>query len=81
MQELFRQALRVRGARTLEVREVARGEDGHGNKGDRPLESLSTCPSWTLILDQMNWRVPLVTRNVRDFAGCGIALLDPLAGA
>lgn len=25
-------------------------------------------------------QLPLVTRNVRDFAGCGIALLDPFAG-
>lgn len=26
-------------------------------------------------------QLPLVTRSVRDFAGCGIALLDPFAGA
>ena len=26
-------------------------------------------------------QLPLVTRNVRDFEGCGIALLDPFASA
>ena len=26
-------------------------------------------------------QLPLVTRNIRDFEGCGIALLDPFAGA
>ena len=26
-------------------------------------------------------QLPLVTRNVRDFEGCGIALLDPFAAA